>query len=79
MREAFREPSWNNPVVRIVDGARRDLAPRLDGDWTLAGLLTFMVKALDAGPERAPDWLRIVAAEADGHRRGVETAIFGMT
>ena len=79
VRQAFREPAWNNPVLRVVDAQRRDLVPRLDGDWTVAGTLEQMVRALDTTPGRSPEWLRLLAAEAEGHRRGVETAIFGMT
>src|SRR5262245_19894626 len=44
--DAFKEPSWNNPVVRIVDARRNPLAPRLDGDYTQVGLARSMVAAL---------------------------------
>src|SRR5262245_52917392 len=32
--ERFHEPAWNNPVVRWLDGAGRDLIPREDGVWS---------------------------------------------
>lgn len=33
---SFNEPSWNNPVVRVMDAERRELAPRFDGPYTKA-------------------------------------------
>lgn len=33
---SFKEPSWNNPVVRVMDADRRELAPRFDGPYTKA-------------------------------------------
>ena len=32
--QSFGEPSWNNPVVRIIDADRKPLAPRFDGPYT---------------------------------------------
>jgi hypothetical protein len=32
--KSFDEPSWNNPVVRIIDADRKPLAPRFDGPYT---------------------------------------------
>jgi hypothetical protein len=33
--QSFGEPSWNNPVVRIIDADRKPLAPRFDGPYSL--------------------------------------------
>ena len=44
--EHFNEPSWNNPVVRIVDADKRMIAPRVNGDYTTMGLSRAMVAAL---------------------------------
>ena len=33
--QSFGEPSWNNPVVRIIDADRKALAPRFDGPYTI--------------------------------------------
>src|SRR5262245_12097228 len=41
----FGEPAWNNPVVRIVDSERGMLAPRVNGEYTPAGLSRAMVAA----------------------------------
>ena len=33
--ESFGEPTWNNPVVRIIDADRKPLAPRFAGPYSL--------------------------------------------
>ena len=77
VRERFGEPSWNNPVVRILDADAEDMVPRLHRpeDWSAAAVLGAMTAALG---DEAPAWLKLAAAEELAHRRGVETAIFGM-
>ncbi|MDX2013895.1 MAG: thioredoxin family protein [Myxococcaceae bacterium] len=32
--DEFREPAWNNPVVRVLDAQRRPLGSRFDGPYT---------------------------------------------
>lgn len=61
----FREPTWNNPVVRIVDSAGRDLAPRLAGDYRPEALAARMVIALERAKQPVPEYLRLVAAESE--------------
>ena len=73
--ERFGEPSWNNPVVRFLDGGARDVIPRRDRVWTIGATAARMVAALEAAERPAPPWLRLVAAEA---RADVETATVAM-
>lgn len=73
--ESFGEPAWNNPVVRIVDDRQKDLAPRLDGDYTPEGLAATMVVALERAGRETPLYLRLVAADGAPTR---ETAVFAM-
>ena len=75
----FKEPSWNNPVVRIMTAKRKDLIPRLAGDWTLGGLAQAMAKALAAAKRPVPTYLELLAREDRARKRGVESAAFGMT
>lgn len=79
VRERFREPAWNNPVVRVLDAeSAEDLTPRLHRreDWSRAAVLGAMTEALG---EPAPAWLRLAAQEERALARGVEIAIFGMS
>lgn len=74
--ESFSEPTWNNPVVRIVDADRRALAPRLAGDYSVGGLATTMVKALERAQRPVPAYLALLAEET---KRGArKEAVFSM-
>lgn len=48
--EAFAEPAWNNPVVRLVDADRRALAPRFAGPYTKEAFTRVLEKAVPRGP-----------------------------
>jgi hypothetical protein len=76
--KSFDEPAWNNPVVRILDFERNALAERIGKHWTVEALATAMVVALRKQECEVPDYLALLAVETTAHRRGVETAIFGM-
>lgn len=56
--EAFGEPAWNNPVVRIIDADLAPLAPRLAGDYTPQGLARQMITAMENTQQPVPDALR---------------------
>ncbi len=56
----FGEPSWNNPVVRIVDAGLKDLVPRLDGNYSPSGMADKMIKALTIGKKATPGYLKLV-------------------
>lgn len=74
--ERFKEPSWNNPVLRYLDADGKDLIPRQDGDWTLGGTLRRMSEALDKAGATLPEWLRLAVFEQTPKRR--EVAVFAM-
>ena len=42
----FNEPSWNNPVLRIIDSNEKDIIPRLNGPYTVAAVKNYIEKAL---------------------------------
>ena len=46
MLEAFEEPSWNNPVARILDGNKRDVIPRINGVYRARGIAAKIIEAL---------------------------------
>lgn len=78
VRLGFEEPAWNNPVVRVLDGAGEDLIPRVDRRWSVGGLTGAMVEALGQAGEPVPEWLELVRSETGAEGR-TESAIFGMT
>lgn len=61
--ERFEEPSWNNPVVRLVDAELAPLAPRISGDYSQAGLLEGMQAALTRAGRPVPTYLSNLARE----------------
>lgn len=71
----FKEPSWNNPVVRYVDSSGKDVVARKDGVWTTGGTAERMVLALKAAKQQVPNYLAMVALE---NAKDVEHATFAM-
>ncbi|HQR05308.1 MAG TPA: hypothetical protein PLN21_00730 [Gemmatales bacterium] len=50
----FKEPAWNNPVVRFIDNSEKDLIPRWENDWSQVGLLKQMKAALEKAGRPVP-------------------------
>ena len=59
--QRFQEKSWNNPVVRLVDGAGKDLVARRGGVYSVAGIAGRMIKALAAAKRPVPGYLQVLA------------------
>jgi hypothetical protein len=76
--ERFHEPSWNNPVVRILDGQEQQLAPRLDGDYTVLGLASTMREALRNARHPVPAYLELLIEEERARAGSPATATFAM-
>lgn len=76
--KSFKEPAWNNPVVRIMDFRKRELADRITERWTVEALSSAMVEALGKNKDKVPTFLKLLAEEETSKARGVETAVFGM-
>lgn len=43
--EKYNEPTWNNPVVRIVDQDGKNLIKRINGNYSLSGLVDGIVQS----------------------------------
>jgi len=74
----FGEPSWNNPVVRIVDDEKKNLIPRVNGNYSKWGLVDAMLRGLDNAGTVAPDYLELLAQELAAEKTGTKRATFGM-
>ncbi|MEM9282203.1 MAG: VPGUxxT family thioredoxin-like (seleno)protein, type 2 [Verrucomicrobiota bacterium] len=72
----FGEPAWNYQVVRFLDGAAQDIIPRKDRVWTLEGIASRMIAALEAANREVPNYLRALSGTAGIHNEGV--AAFAM-
>lgn len=49
----YKEPAWNFPVVRFVDGRGHDLLDRQDRIYTVEGIRKRMKRALALAPASA--------------------------
>lgn len=67
----FGEPSWNNPVVRIVDADLNALVPRLDGNYSPAGVLNHMISSLTRNKKTIPQYLRLALEDAAVQQPGL--------
>ncbi|MDQ3015855.1 MAG: thioredoxin family protein [Bacteroidota bacterium] len=74
----FNEPAWNNPVVRVVDEKGNDVLPRLNGNYSAAGLAETMVSALIKSRGKAPAYLQLLADELSAEKRGLQSVTYAM-
>lgn len=74
----FNEPSWNNPVVRIVNDKGADVTSRLSGNYSALGLTEMMINALIKSHGKAPVYLQLLADELAAKKRGTQLATYSM-
>ncbi len=75
--EKYNEPSWNNPVVHLVDASGKDIVQAVRSDYSLAGLSRAMINALNKENESIPAYLNILFQEQNALASGqTETAYF---
>jgi hypothetical protein len=60
----FNEPSWNNPVVRIIDNStENDIVNRLNGRYGMAGLIETIENGILASNKLIPEYLALLRQE----------------
>ena len=74
--ERYDEPTWNNPVIRFVDGDGKDILPRKDRVWLLGDVTARVVQVLEAAEQKVPAWLATLWDETSSEE--VQTASFAM-
>ena len=74
----YGEPSWNNPVVRIVDENKLDIMPRLSGAYTPFGVVQHMIFALERKQKTVPAYLKLLYEELRAEQAGTEKATLSM-
>lgn len=74
----FNEPSWNNPVIRIVDKDLKDILGRLAGDYSSYGLVSKINAALLVCGIKIPGYLSLLEQEFRAKQFGSSQATFGM-
>jgi hypothetical protein len=74
----YKEPTWNNPVVRFVNHHTEDLVPRLARDYSRFGLVSKMISALTITGKEIPEYLHLLEQEFFYERLPKETAYLSM-
>lgn len=75
----YNEPSWNNPVVRIVDEKGENVVNRLAGNYSASGLHTSMSEALKKTSTAIDGYFALLGEELHAQKKGtVEESYFKM-
>jgi len=74
----YAEPSWNNPVVRIVDSNKKNIVKRVAGNYSKLGIVYAMTNALKAQELEVPTYLKLLQQSLEAETIGTETATFSM-
>lgn len=61
--QKFKEPAWNNPVVRIVDETGKDVVTRISGKYSSTALFSAMKKALTITENPLPEYMQLLENE----------------
>lgn len=74
----FGEPSWNNPVIRIVDVNLQTIVDRLNGNYSAFGLVSKINTCLMTLGIRIPEYLKLLEEETRALQSGTARATLGM-
>ena len=61
--DRYNEPSWNNPVVRIVDAYGKDVTDRISGNYSAKALYDAMVQVLKLENKAIPEYVKLLGEE----------------
>ena len=73
----YGEPTWNNPVVRIVDAKGKDLVKRMPS-FHPQEVVNGMVQALQEFEAEVPLYLELLQRQFNAHFGQTETGVFPM-
>lgn len=59
----YKEPSWNNPVARIVDEEGENLVNRLSGNYSKSGIVDLIINGLIKSNQLTPGYLKLYQEE----------------
>lgn len=74
----FNEPSWNNPVVRIIRPDNSDIVLRMANFNSAYQLVNGMRRALELTGAITPRYLELLEEELAAREAGLQTATFSM-
>lgn len=59
----YNEPSWNNPVARIINDQGKDIVKRHAGNYSKAGIVDLIMNGLVKSNQLAPNYLSLFQEE----------------
>ncbi len=75
MLRYYDEPSWNNPVVRIVNDRREDVA---SSNYSQLGVVQTITTALRLQGASVPTYLQLLQEELQARHSGVEQTVLSL-
>ncbi len=75
--DKYNEPSWNNPVVRIVNYKGENVVKRISSDYSAKTLHARMLEALKSYGAEVPDYFQLLGQEL-GATRTTKEKVFKM-
>jgi len=69
----FNEPSWNNPVIRIIDNKGNDIIDRIAGNYSIEALYQGMEMAILKYSKELPPYFEILKKELSSRGNLKET------
>ncbi len=76
--QKYNEPSWNNPVVRLVDEEGNDVQERLNGNYSALGLAAYLVAGLEKENKVIPAYLSLTLEALAAKANRQETKYYQM-
>lgn len=76
--QKYKEPTWNNPVVRIINTEGENIVNRVANNYSMNGLFDAMKKAIDKSDKAMPAYLKIFEQELKAHTDGSKILFFKM-
>lgn len=74
----YNEPSWNNPVIRLVNADKSDIQPRLNGNYTPSGLVQYLINGMKKKGLAIPGYLTLLQEELSANEKGLEKTTLSM-
>ncbi len=76
--ELYNEPSWNNPVVRILNKNGDNLINRISGDYSIQAVTHGMLTALKKQKKEIPGYLNILNEENTAKQKNLSEEYYKM-
>ena len=74
----YKEPSWNNPVVRIINTEEKNLVDRVAGKYDKHSITLAMIQALQKQAIPVPEYLHLMLQEFQATQLGTTEAYYSM-